>query len=163
MQVRIAVLQVLYTLALALWLGGLVVLGAIVAPTVFAMVPMPASADAMTVAFRRFDAVAVGSALTALGAEAGLVRWGGKTSRIDVVRTVTVTVAAALAVVEAAWLTPRIAALHRGGAIRGLGESGRMLESFHRAAETVGKAQLTLLLLLLVLLVVQRLGLWRRA
>ena len=52
--------------AIGVWLGGLVALGAIAAPVVFAIVPMPASADAMTVVFRRFDLVAMACAAVAI-------------------------------------------------------------------------------------------------
>ena len=47
--------QLVALLAIAVWLGGLLALGAVVAPVVFSMVSMPASADAMTTVFRRFD------------------------------------------------------------------------------------------------------------
>src|SRR5271165_1109743 len=57
-------------LALAVWLGGLVALGAITAPIVFAVAPYPQSADAMTLVFRRFDHVAMACAAFVLGAEA---------------------------------------------------------------------------------------------
>ena len=51
--VRIA--TAISTLAAAVWLGGILVLGAIVAPIVFHEVPAPTSADAMTHVFLRFD------------------------------------------------------------------------------------------------------------
>ena len=53
-------------LALSLWLGGMIVLGAVVAPIVFSVLPLPTSADAMTLVFRRFDAIAVTSAAIVL-------------------------------------------------------------------------------------------------
>ena len=54
-----AVASVIGALAVAVWLGGLLVLGAIAAPLVFANVSFPQSADAMTLVFRRFDTVAM--------------------------------------------------------------------------------------------------------
>lgn len=144
---------IVYALAITVWAGGLVVLGAIVAPTVFRIVPAPSSADAMTVVFGRFDGVAMTAAAIALVAEATLAVRGGKVSRLDFVRGVAVTIAGALAIAVGAWLSPAIAALHRSGAVRNLGEAGQELERVHRLAESAGKGQLLLLVLVLALLV----------
>ena len=56
-------------LAAGVWLGGIVVLGAIVAPTVFGIVPAPTSADAMTVVFVSFDKIAMTAAAIVAVAE----------------------------------------------------------------------------------------------
>lgn len=149
--VRVAVASI-YVLAIAAWAGGLVVLGAIVAPTVFRIVPAPSSADAMTVVFRKFDAVAMTSAAIALVAEATLFLKDGKSTRLDLVRGSAAVVAGMLAIVVGAWLSPGISELHRSGAIRGLNDAGIELERLHRLAETAGKGQLALLLVVLVLL-----------
>lgn len=148
---RIAVATI-YVLAIAAWAGGLVVLGAIVAPTVFRIVPAPSSADAMTVVFRKFDGVAMVSAAIALVAEATLFLKDGKATRLDLVRGSAAVVAGILAIVVGAWLSPGISELHRNGAVRGLDEAGIELERLHRLAETAGKGQLLLLLVVLVLL-----------
>lgn len=147
---RIAV-ATLYVLAIAAWAGGLVVLGAIVAPTVFRIVPAPSSADAMTVVFGRFDAIAMTSAAIALVAEATLFLEDGRPTRVDIVRGSATVLAGVLAIVVGTWLSPSIAALHRSGAIRGLNEGGVELERLHRLAESAGKGQLALLLVVLVL------------
>jgi hypothetical protein len=63
----------------------------------------------------------------------------------------TAALASALAIAEGVWLSPRIVALHRAGAIRGLGELGAALESTHQLAELCGKAQTVLLLGLLAM------------
>ena len=139
--------------AIALWAGGLTALGAIVAPTVFGMVPAPTAADAMTLVFRRFDRVAMTCAAVALVAEAALAARGGRIGRVDVVRSVVVVLAAALAIGQGAFLSPAIEAFHRGGAIRGLGEAGMELHRTHKLAEAAGKGQLVLLLAALVLVV----------
>lgn len=146
---------VVYMLAIALWAGGLAVLGAVVAPTVFRIVPAPASADAMTVVFGRFDGIAMTCAAIALVAEAALAVRGGKVTRLDLARGIAVTVAGALAIVVGAWLSPGIAALHRSGAVRGSGEPGLELERLHRLAEAAGKGELLLLLGVVVLLLVK--------
>jgi hypothetical protein len=150
--VRIAVAAI-YILAIAAWAGGLVVLGAIVAPTVFRIVPAPSSADAMTVVFGKFDAVAMTSAAVALVAEATLFLKDGKPGRLDLARGAATVVAGVLAILVGAWLSPGIAELHRNGAVRGLNEAGIELERLHRLAEAAGKGQLALLLAVLVLLI----------
>lgn len=150
-RVRVAVATI-YVLAIAAWAGGLVVLGAIVAPTVFRIVPAPSSADAMTVVFRRFDAVAMTAAAIALVAEATLFLKDGGPARLDVARGAAAVVASILAIVVGTWLSPGISELHRSGAIRGLNEGGVELERLHRLAEAAGKGQLALLLVVLVLL-----------
>jgi uncharacterized membrane protein len=152
MQSRPVTIVSIYLVALALWLGGLVVLGAIVAPTVFRIVPAPASADAMTVVFRRFDMIATGASATALVCEVLLAR-GRRPNRLDLVRGAIILGAALLAIVEALWLSPAIDALHRAGAIRGLDAPGFELERLHHLAETAAKGELLLLLTGLVLLV----------
>jgi uncharacterized membrane protein len=142
-------------LAIAVWLGGLLVLGAIVAPTVFRVVHAPLSADAMTLVFRRFDRVAMTAAAVALIAEVVLATRGGRVSHLDLVRGLSVVVAGALAVLVGAHLSPTIEALHRGGAVRGFGETGLALERAHRLAEACGKGQLGLLVVALLLLFVK--------
>jgi uncharacterized membrane protein len=146
---------VIYVLALALWAGGLIVLGAIVAPTVFGIVPAPTSADAMTVVFRKFDVVAIGSAVVVLVSEALLAWRGGKPTRSDVARAAAAILAAVLAIIEGAYLSPAIQALHREGAIRGYGDAGRALERFHRLAESAAKIELVLLLTVVLLIVLR--------
>lgn len=144
-----------YLLALVPWMGGLAVLGAIVAPTVFHIVPAPASADAMTVVFRRFDAIAISCAVVCLVAEALLALRGGKPLRLDLARGAAVVGAAGCAIAVGAWLSPAIQQLHRDGAVRGFGAAGEELERLHRIAESVSKVELTLLLVVLVLAVLR--------
>jgi hypothetical protein len=148
-------LLALYAVALALWMGGLVVLGAVVAPTVFGIVPAPTSADAMTVVFRRFDTIAIACGVVALVAEAAIAWRGGKARRLDVVRASALAIAVGLAILEGAWLSPAIQRLHRGGAVRGFGLDGAELEHLHRIAESTAKAELVLLLVTLVLVVLR--------
>lgn len=139
------------SLCVALWLGGLVALGAITAPIVFDVTPMPQSADAMTLVFRRFDVVAMTCAALALASEAvrAIVRLPA--GRLDHARTVVVAVAAAAATYEGVSLSPQIAGLHAAGAIRGVGAAGLALSRLHGLAEACGKAQVGLLVALVVL------------
>lgn len=142
---------IVYLLALAPWLGGLGILGAVVAPTVFHLVPAPASADAMTIVFRKFDAVAVSCAIVCLFAEAVLVWRGGKPVRLDLARMGALVVAAGCAITVGAWLSPGIHDLHRSGAVRNVGAEGLELERLHRLAETTSKLELACLVGVLVL------------
>ena len=140
-------------LAAGVWLGGLVVLGALVAPIVFREVPAPASADAMTLVFTGFDKLAMMCA--AIVAVAEVVRMRGREeepTRLDMLRMGVIAVAGALAYVQGLWLSPTIVGLHREGAIRGLGPLGERLERFHAWSETCGKTESLLLIVLVVLL-----------
>jgi uncharacterized membrane protein len=150
------VLDVLSILSVALWLGGLLILGAVVAPTVFGMVPAPYSADAMTVVFRRFDVVAFGCAVVLLVAEVGRALVRKPLLRLDVARMAFACVAAGLVVLQATVLSPKIAHLHESGAVRGLAEAGMELEAIHRLSETVAKLELALLLAIVILLAARR-------
>lgn len=149
----VAAIAAVQLLALAVWAGGLLALGAIVAPIVFRVVPAPTSADAMTLVFRRFDVVAIVCAAIALVAEAAFALRGGKVTRSDLARGLCLVAAAALAIAIGTWLSPGIADLHRGGAIRGLGEGGLALERLHHLAEGLAKAEIVLLLASFVLAV----------
>jgi Domain of unknown function (DUF4149) len=148
----VAIVQLL---AVGLWASGLLTLGAVVAPIVFHVVPAPSSADAMTLVFRRFDGVAITCAAIALVAEAAFALRGGRVTRADVVRGTCLVIATGLAITIGAWLSPGIAELHRGGAIRGLGDAGLALEAMHRLAESLAKGELLLLLAVFVLTVIK--------
>ena len=65
----------LEALAFAIWLGGLTILGAVVAPTIFGAVPR--AADAMTMVFLKFDRIAMTAAVVVLMCEAFLAVRGG--------------------------------------------------------------------------------------
>jgi uncharacterized membrane protein len=137
-------------LATAVWLGGLLVLGAVVAPIVFSTVPAPVSADAMIAVFRRFDSIAMSAAACVLVVEAVRARRAA-VRRLDLARIGAALLAAALAVWEGMSLSPRIEALHRSGAIRGLGSAGMELDAIHKLARTDAQIELVLLVILVVL------------
>jgi uncharacterized membrane protein len=141
-------------LAVAVWLGGLIALGAIAAPVVFSIVAFPSNADAMTVVFRHFDRVAMACAAVVLAAEATRALARVTFAVLDRVRAGAGALAAALAVLEATSISPRIAALHAGGALRGVGSAGMQLARLHDVAEWCGKAELVLLGAVIVLEVV---------
>ncbi len=139
--------------AFAIWLGGLSVLGAIVAPTIFGAVPN--AADAMTLVFQKFDRIAMTSAVVVLLCEATLTVRGGPIGGRGLLRACVAILACFLAIGEGVWLTPSIVALHRAGAIRGLGPQGIALNETHKLAELVGKAQVFLVLFAFVMVVVK--------
>jgi uncharacterized membrane protein len=141
-------------LAVALWLGGLLALGAIAAPVVFARVALPSSADAMTVVFRRFDQLALASAVVVLVAEAAMRLARAPFTVPDRWRAAVSALAAAVAVIEATAISPRIAALHAAGFARGVGSGGMELARLHDVAESCGKAEVALLVAVVVLHVV---------
>jgi hypothetical protein len=137
--------------AVAVWLGGLVALGVVVAPTIFALVSMPASADAMTMVFRRFDVLAMSSAAVVLTTEALRAVARVPFARIDHARAAVSVLAAAAAVLEGASVSPRIAELHAVGALRGRGADGIELDRLHHLAEMLGKAEVLVLVVLVAL------------
>jgi hypothetical protein len=149
-----SITAVLTLLAISVWLGGLLALGAIAAPVVFSVVPAPSSADAMTIVFRRFDLVAMTCAALVLTLEATRVLEREPFAVVDHLRVGASALAGALAVLEGGFVSPRIAALHWAGAIRGLGTAGMELARMHDLAEGCGKAQAGLLVAVVALQVV---------
>ncbi len=150
-----AIASVIGGLAVAVWLGGLLALGAIAAPLIFANVSFPQSADGMTLVFRRFDMVAMTCAAIAMASEAAKVAARVAFGRVDHLRAGLTVVAAILAVVEGTLVSPRIAALHGAGVMRGMGVAGETLSHLHDMAEALGKTELVLLAIVLSLLVVR--------
>jgi hypothetical protein len=138
-------------LAVSVWLGGLTALGAVAAPVVFTMVPWPSNADAMSVVFRRFDMVAMACGAVVLTTEAIRAMAGWPFSRAERTRAVVSVAAAGVAVLEGVKISPRIAALHAAGAIRGVDAPGIELARLHDLAEWCGKTELLLLSAVIVL------------
>jgi len=146
---------VVAVVALALWVGGLVALGACAAPIVFHVVPAPLSGDAMGAVFRRFDAIAISCAVVVLGSEAVRLRVAPVPASIaERTRTALAVIAAAAGIYGGTRLSPAIVALHAAGAVRGFGVDGAELERLHGLAEAVAKVEVSAGLLLLALHVV---------
>lgn len=140
------VAAIVAVLAAGVWIGGMVALGACAAPFVFRMTPAPFSGDAMGAAFARFDQIALGAAVTLLGAEVARTWAAGRRGRTGAARArrfVAMLLAGAAAYMGLA-LTPRINDLHLGGARRGEGAQGAELETLHRRAEMLGRAEMAL-------------------
>ena len=134
-------------LALGLWSGGLVALGACAAPMVFGLTPFPFSADAMGASFARFDTIAIGCATVALGAEVvrtllDLRRSNTSRGRLSIrARRYLAILAGTLAIVSGTQFTPEIQALHRAGVRRNIGAKGARLNTVHGRAEAFGKGE----------------------
>lgn len=137
--------SVLALLAVAVWMGGLLALGALAAPVVFSVVSLPTSADAMTIVFRRFDAVAMGSAAVVLATEAVRAALTPAIRRLDRGRAFVSFCAAVVAVFEGICISPRIAQMHALGVVRGSGSAGVGLSRLHEVAEACGQTQVVLL------------------
>ena len=105
----------------------------------------------MTVIFQRFDTVAMASAAALLLTEAARAVARVPFSRVDHVRAGVSVLAAAAAVYEGASVSPRIATLHAEGAIRGFGSAGMELSKLHDLAELLGKTEVALLVVVVVL------------
>lgn len=133
-------------LAAGVLVGGMVALGACAAPFVFQLTPAPFSGDAMGAAFARFDQIAIGAAVIVLGCE--VVRtWIGRRDPRTVwprIRRVAAILLAICAAYIGAILSPRINDLHKAGVRRGEGAQGQELEATHQRAETVGKTEVVL-------------------
>jgi hypothetical protein len=139
-------------LALAVWIGGLVALGACAAPLVFKIVPAPFSGEAMGAVFRRFDMIAISCAVVVLGCEAVRiwVREGAATTS-ERLRGLLAVTAAGAAIYGGVELSPSIVALHAAGAVRGFGENGVKLDRIHDLAEAVAKVEVAVGFFLLAL------------
>jgi len=143
-------LAVASILACALWLGGMLTLGAIVAPIVFHTVSMPYAADAMTLVFRRFDRVVIACSLVLVSCEVARLALA-KQNAVGWARIGVTVLAAIGGTYEAMVVSPAIAALHEQGAMRGVGDLGKQLDDIHHVAERIGSGS-TLLLVAIVAL-----------
>ncbi len=133
--------------------GGMIALGACAAPMVFKLTPAPFSGNAMGAAFARFDRIAIGASAVVLGAE--VVRTWLARARppaiVARVRRFAAILLAGAAAVMGIYVSPTINQLHERGVRRGEGEQGQLLESVHARAELLGKAEVGLAALALVL------------
>jgi putative copper export protein len=143
--------SIVAVLAAAVWLGGIVALGAVAAPIVFSRVAWPQNADAMSLVFHRFDAVAMVCAALVVASEVARATAGARFTPLDHGRGAASLLAAVAAFVEGVSVSPRIAALHAGGAVRGVNAAGLELAHLHGVAETLGKTEVGLLVVVLVL------------
>jgi hypothetical protein len=131
--------------------GGMLAMGACAAPAVFGVVKDGSAGAAMASAFGRFDKIALAAACVALGAE--VVRtFLARRERPTLVaraRRLASFGVAGCATMLGMVLTPTISLLHESGAVRGEGELGAKLAAAHDRAETVGKVEVGLALLVI--------------
>lgn len=136
-----AVAETAATLAMALWLGGLLALGAMAAPTVFRMLEGDSAGTVMGTIFGKFDRMVLVLAVVFTAAEATRIyvdrdRLGGALARA---RLGLAAVLVILALISSLWLTPGINEMFAAGVRRGVGEAGQRMDRMHDWAETLGK------------------------
>lgn len=140
-------------IALGLWAGGLIALGACAAPFVFEFTPYPFSGQAMGLAFRRFDGIAMTCGTIVVGCEVArtLVARRRDPQLVARIRRALAILLACGAIYGGVRLTPAILEMHSTGVRRNVGAEGAELERLHAQAELIGKATVPGALLLIVL------------
>jgi hypothetical protein len=131
--------------AAAAMAGGLLVLGAVVAPRVFGAVPAPLAGDTMAGIFAAFDRLSLGiAAYIALteSVAAVVTRRQARASWWWVMLTAVGMVG--LVLLRVFWLTPGIAALHAAHAVRHVGELGARMETLHQLSKRFGTLEVLL-------------------
>lgn len=135
--------ETLAILAMGLWLGGMVALGAFSAPTIFGMLDRESAGQVMGTIFARFDRmvlVLVGVFAVAEAVRAFLDRSPGRSpGMLGRLRLVIAAVLVILALVSALWLGPSINELFHQGVRRGVGQAGAHMDRLHHFAELLGK------------------------
>jgi uncharacterized membrane protein len=140
-------------IAAGVWMGGMIALGACAAPFVFRLTPAPFSGDAMGAAFARFDQIAIGASAVILGSEVVrtvVARRRGRALTARIRRFIAIGLACAATYLGLV-VTPRIQELHRAGAVRNQGAGGQELNRIHRQAELLGRLEVALGCVLIVL------------
>jgi hypothetical protein len=139
--------------ALGMWAGGLIALGACAAPFVFEFTPYPFSGQAMGLAFQRFDGIAMACGTIVLGCEVArtLVSRRREAQMWPRIRRVLAVLLAVGAVYGGMRLTPTIREMHERGVRRNVGAEGAELERIHAQAELIGKATVPLAVFLIFL------------
>lgn len=127
------------TLALFLWIGGLVSLGAFAAPEVFGQLGREPAGQLMGAIFRRFDALVLACVAIFGAAELARNAAGDWRRRFGRARAATAVIIASGGLVASAWLSPVINGMFERGVRRGVGVEGARMELIHQRAETAGK------------------------
>ncbi|HEX6087051.1 MAG TPA: DUF4149 domain-containing protein [Thermoanaerobaculia bacterium] len=148
------VTNLFYHLGLALWIGGAIVLGALVAPALFRTLPRLEAGAVFGAALRRFARLRVGAlAVTMIAAGIKHAVWERTPSLWISVRWVALAVMAAAVVYEIAYLERDLEA-RRVHLTAGMGEDHPQRRAFnvlHKRAEGLMKASLAAALLALLL------------
>lgn len=110
------ILHFFHTLALGLWIGGSVAVGALTAPAVFRLAPSRAEAGRiMATVFRRFDRVLVGCIGVLALTSALLIDWFGRLSAWYAIEYVCIGMMSASALYSILVVTPRLQRLREQG------------------------------------------------
>ncbi len=105
-----------HTLALGLWVGGIVALGALTAPVVFAQTPNPRQAGhIMATILRRFHLVVMACIVALLATSAAMIVLFGRFSPWYAIQYVCIAMMSASALYCAQVISPRIRKLHQQG------------------------------------------------
>jgi hypothetical protein len=98
-----------YHLGLAVWIGGTVALGALVAPALFRSLPRPQAGSIFGPVLRRFARVRIPALLAVIGAAAvKYVLWEGEGNAWIAIRWASLAVMAATLLYEVAYLEPAL-------------------------------------------------------
>lgn len=146
--------NLVYHLGLAIWIGGAVVLGALVAPALFRALPRPEAGAIFGPTLRRFARLRVG-ALVATIAAAGVRHavWERTPTLWISLRWAALGILAAAVLYELAWLEPKLEA-RRVRLAPDMGEDHPERQAFnvlHKRAEGLMKASLVAALLAMLL------------
>ena len=131
--------EVIATLAVALWLGGILALGAFAAPEVFGQLPRETAGSVMGTIFAKFDRLVLVVAGVLVFAEAVRVLTEGVPGRLGLARLIMAGALVALALTSALWLGPSINEMFENGIRRGVGDAGAEMDRLHHLAELLGK------------------------
>ena len=131
--------EVVSTLAVALWLGGMLALGAFAAPEVFAQLSREVAGSVMGAIFAKFDRMVLALVGVLLVSEGVRAFVEGVRGKLQLARLGTMLVLVGLALTSALWLGPSINELFEQGVRRGVGDAGMRMDRLHDMATTLGK------------------------
>lgn len=133
------VAEVVATLCVALWLGGMLALGAFAAPEVFGQLERDVAGSVMGTIFAKFDRMVLVLACVLIAAEGVRVFIDGARGKLALARLASMVLLIGLALTSALWLGPSINELFAQGVRRGVDEAGADMERLHNLATTLGK------------------------
>ncbi len=143
----------LQSLGLALLVGGILVLGALVAPMLFKSFPRADAGVAMLTIFRRYDMVLLGAlALIAVGEALRVMAFGWPSlSFFGVGRYVVMGVLMLLVLASGFYLNPKMAKIAQSEGFQTNLEQREAFQSSHKVSEKFAKMELLLGVMLLLL------------
>ncbi len=142
------------TLGLALILGGIFTLGALIAPVMFGTFPREEAGAALTVVFRRFDRVVlICLGLIVVGEVLRLWAHGFSfpTGLLASLRYVLMGLVAVSIIISTQVIDPKIEAMHQAGVRPDATEQGLEFNRIHKQSEKLYKGEMVGVLLILLL------------